>query len=183
MPTVTIEHLGTIPYERVPMPEGVKGKTISGIPSAPILITPEKLPQAKLEHVVAHEVGHRNMLRIFDRAAREDHNIINAPGVNSALARFLEDQGVDIKSLNVKSPVIRHMIDNAPRNEYIHDEVIAGEVVAEAFALSMTGEQKMPDKVEQVFQEASKHNSNSTSMMPLIIGGGMLAMLIILGRR
>jgi len=183
MPTVNIPRLGIIEYEKVPLPAGVKGKTLTGLPTAPILITPEKLPQAKLEHVVAHEVAHRNLLKIFERAARENPDILDAPDVESAIVRFLEDEGVDIKTMPVKSPVIRHMIDTAPRNGYIRDGVTAGEIVAEAYALSMTGEQRMPDSVERVFQEASNHHADSASMMPLVIGGGLLAALILIGRR
>lgn len=182
MPAVNIERLGTIQYEQLPLPEGVKGKTISGLPQAPIIITPSKLPQAKLEHIVAHEVGHRNALRIFDKAARDDPKILNAPGVNSATVRWLEDEGVNPRELQVKSPVIRHMIDTAPRNEYVNDEVVAGEIVAEAFALSMTGEQKLPASIEQVFEGAARHNSEA-NLMPLLIGGGLLLGIILAGRR
>src|ERR1700741_2623806 len=95
MPVARIPNIGDVEYTLSRLPSGIKGQTHVGVLDAPILITELLSPSAKLDYVVAHEVGHRLTLDMIINAHSESPTIFElAPNPPAGLIRYFIQLGL-----------------------------------------------------------------------------------------
>jgi hypothetical protein len=163
---VTVPRVGPVRIIRAPLPEEVKGVTLKGIPEAPILVTKEDIPEVKLERIVGHELGHRLRDQILKRAIVDDPSLfLRAPNADAALARYLVNQGLEPRKLDIKHSEARPFVDKIFREEFISDQhidskVIPGQLIATEFNAEVFGcwaanTCSVPDKINNLFTQAA----------------------------
>lgn len=196
---VEVPRIGSVRVIRAPLPEDIKGVTLAGIPEAPILVTKEDLPEAKVERIVSHELGHRLRDQILKRAIIDDPELfMRAPNADAALTRYLINQGLEPRKLDIRHSVVRPNIDKVFKEEFIseghvnHDvapgQLIAAEFNAEVFGCWAANTCSVPDKVDRLFSQAAatqelaafKVDSTMESSPAILVAAGLILFVLLM---
>lgn len=183
---VRVPRIGPIRIIRAPLPGEVKGATLSGIPEAPILVTTENIPEAKLERVVSHELGHRLRDQILKRAIKDNPELfLRAPNADAALARYLVNKGLkpgdlDLRHSEVKPYIKQIFSEEFIQNQHSDHKVIPGQLIAQEFNAEVFGcwaanTCRVPEKVNNIFTQvaatqeiAAFKADSSTNLLPAV---------------
>jgi hypothetical protein len=163
---VTVSRVGPVRIIRAPLPSEIKGVTLKGVPEAPILVTKEDIPEVKLERIVSHELGHRLRDQILKRAIVDDPKLfMQAPNADAALTRYLVNQGLEPRKLDIKHSEAKPFIDKIFREQFISDQhidskvipgqLIASEFNAEVFGCWAANTCSVPAKVDNLFAQVA----------------------------
>lgn len=138
MPTAFIPKIGDVEYTRKALPEGIKGKAVIGVLEAPIMISEDLGPGAKLDYVVSHEVGHRLTLDMIVNAYEDAPTFFTeAPSPTAGLIKYFISLGLTRRSINPRHPGtktnLNKIFDLLGKGEY-PDEDTSREFIAEVFA-------------------------------------------------
>lgn len=154
---VTIPRIGQVEITRKALPEQVKGATLEGIPEAPILITPERIPGAKLERVVAHELGHRLRDRIIGEAVIQEPEIFRqAPNADSALTRFITNN-TELRDLDIRRAGIdaERIFRENQQGKYT-EQLEAKEFNAEVFGCWAAKTCRVSPRIEKIYSRVAE---------------------------
>lgn len=157
MPVVNIKRLGEVEYTRTTLPPGIKGKTKIGKLDFPLLISEDLTPGAKLDHVVAHEAGHRLTIELAVLTLADNPGILDhSNGAASALTHYYINHGLKETDMAVLHPEVRSKLHEIFRDNLAGSytsEALAREFIAEVFADWATGTGSTPYLLQSQFAE------------------------------
>ena len=112
--------------------------------------------------MAGHELGHRLRDQILKRAIIDDKSLfLRAPDADRGLARYLINQGLDARKLDLKHSEVRPNTELIFRNEWVPDsnstpgQLIAAEFVAEVFGCWAANTCTVPPKIDSLFSQAA----------------------------
>lgn len=159
-PTTYIKNIGDVEYVTATLPADIKGKAIIGSLTSPILISEDLQPGAKLDYVVAHEIGHRLTLDMIINANNDSPTIFElAPNAPAGLIKYFIRLGLSKDSLRPVHPGTRNLLneifDENNRGEYT-DEAVALEFIAEVYANYATGTGNIPEPIAKRLRDLTE---------------------------
>lgn len=160
MPTAIIPNIGEVEYTRTSLPSGIKGKTYIGELTAPILISEDLGPSAKLDYVVAHEVGHRLTLDMIANAYDDAPSFFQGDtDPLTGFIRYLISLGLSRSTLSPLHPAtkasLNAIFDTIARGENL-DPDAAKELIAEVYAGWATNRGATPPAIATRFASLTK---------------------------
>ncbi|MDP3893904.1 hypothetical protein [Nocardioides sp.] len=160
MPRTRIAQIGDVDYLSVRLPEGIKGKAMIGDLTAPIQISEDLGPGAKLDYVLAHEIGHRLTLDMILNAYEESPSFFEfSPSPTAGFIRYLIHLGLQENQLHPVHPgtiaQLKEIFAQNFRGEYTPDD-IAIEFIAEVYAQWATGKGSIPEPIARRFRMLTK---------------------------